>query len=109
MARVTPLTVGIIGLALVIGFVVGSWRAGPTLAVGVAHSVEDQVSIEAEGWTYAMPLDVSWVDANSAWHDGDRPSCVPPSTGPIHGVRFAYVEVSIEALSWRPVVWVDCR
>jgi hypothetical protein len=97
-------------LALAIGFLIGAWWSGtPRMAIGDAHSAETQVSIEADGFTYAMPLDVTWMDAANSWQHGSRPACVPPSNETIEDVRFAWVDVRIESVAWREVVWVDCR
>ena len=76
---------------------------------GVAHSAEGAISIETGDWTYGVPLDgVQWTDANGAWHEGGRPDCLPPAEETIP-VRFAAVEVTIEGVTWRPVVWVSCE
>jgi hypothetical protein len=107
-------------LALAIGFLIGAWWSGtPRMATGDAYSAENQVSIEADGITYAMPLDVTWMDADDSWQHGSRPACVPPSLETIEGVRFAWVDVRIASLAWvdvriaslawREIVWVDCR
>ena len=108
MNRVWPVVV-LVGLAVVAGYLLGSWRSSPRLTDGVAHSVEQQVSIEAGSWTYAMPLDVAWRAADGTWNGGGRPECVPPSDSPIEDVTFAYVDASFAGVGWRPVVWVDCQ
>jgi hypothetical protein len=77
---------------------------------GISSAAEGAISIEADGWTYAVPLDgVTWIDAAGTWHhDGGRPDCLA-ADAPAHQVRFAAVEVTVEGATWRPVVWVDCR
>ena len=78
-----------------------------TFHTGLPHSAPGAISVEADGWTYSIPMDVKWVDAQGSLHDGDRPACLPPegATGP---VRFASVDVTVEGASWRQVVWVAC-
>lgn len=78
-----------------------------TFHTGFPQSAPGAISVEADGWTYAIPVDVFWVDAAGSLHDGDRPACLPPegATGP---VRFASVDVTVEGTSWREVVWVEC-
>ena len=79
------------------------------ILTGVAHSAEDAISIETGDWTYGVPLDgVQWTDANGAWHEDGRPECLPPAAETIP-VRFAAVEVTLEGVTWRPVVWVSCE
>lgn len=76
---------------------------------GEAHSAEGAISIETGEWTYGVPLDgVSWTDANGSWHDDGRPECLPPSQETFP-VTFAAVEVTVEGVTWRPVVWVSCE
>ena len=84
-----------------------STSSNVTFHTGVPSSAEGAISVEADGWTYSIPLDVFWVDAQGALHDGDRPDCLPPegAKGP---VRFASVDVTVEGTSWRQVVWVAC-
>jgi hypothetical protein len=65
-------------------------------------------SITTDGWTYGFSSDVPWTDANNSWHDGGTPDCLPPLSS-VDEVRFAWIEVSVEGASWRPVIWIDCR
>jgi len=78
-----------------------------TFHTGVPLSAEGAISVEADGWTYSIPLDVMWVDAQGSLHDGDRPACLP-AEGATAPVRFASVDVTVEGTSWRQVVWVAC-
>lgn len=79
------------------------------ILTGQAHSAEGAISIETGDWTYAVPLDgVSWTDWNGVWHDSGRPECLPPSEQTIP-VTFAAVEVNVEGMTWRPVVWISCE
>jgi hypothetical protein len=88
---------------------VGIGRAPVTIHTGEAGSAEGAISIEADGWTYSVPLDgVMWVDTLNSWHESGRPDCLPP-TGATRPVTFGAVDVSVEGVQWRPVVWVSCR
>jgi hypothetical protein len=78
-----------------------------TFHTGIPSSAEGAISVEADGWTYSIPIDVFWVDAQGTLHDGDRPECLPPE-GTNQAVRFASVDVTAEGTSWRQVVWVAC-
>jgi hypothetical protein len=84
-----------------------STSSNVTFHTGVPSSAEGAISVEADGWTYSIPLDVLWVDAQGTLHDGDRPACLPPE-GATGAVRFASVDVTVEGTSWRQVVWVAC-
>lgn len=95
--------------AAAIGFFVGSWQAGPIITTGTAQAADNAILVDADDWTYEIPLDITWVDDQNTWHHGERPACLPPSESPIGALRFAYANVSIDGSSWRQVVWVDCR
>lgn len=100
--------VALVGL-IVGAFWLGSSRPAVSFHTGVAHSAEGAISVEADGWTYAVPLDgVAWVDSRDTWHNGGRPECLPP-TGTTRPITFAAVEATVEGSTWRPVVWVSCR
>lgn len=92
------------------GYLVGSTRSGVSIHSGKAHSVQAQISITGEdGWVYSVPLDVNWTDARGVWHEGDRPACLPP-VGDIQApITFAATQVTVNGMTWRPVVWVSCR
>ena len=96
-------------IALVaIAFYVGTTRPAVAIHTAVPSSAEGAISIDADGWTYSVPLDgAQWVDA-AGWHESGRPSCLPPE-GTNVAVRFGSIEVTVEGTAWRPVVWVDCR
>jgi hypothetical protein len=78
--------------------------------MGDAISTPYQIGISSKGLLYAVPLHVSWLDAEGTWHDegGSRPACLP-ATGQIKNVVFGTVNVTGPGgLSWRQVVWIDC-
>jgi len=100
----------LIVLAVVVAYYAGSLRPAVSYHTAVPSSAEGAVSIEADGWTYGLfaPDGVAWTDSHGAFHDGGRPDCLPPD-GTTEVVRFATVDVTIDARSWRPIIWVDCR
>ena len=71
-----------------------------------AQSVSCELS---DGWTVAVPSDVSWADPAGTWHDSGRPDCLPPNR---HGgevqVGISWVQVTVNHRSWRQVVAVAC-
>ena len=73
---------------------------------GRADAGETANSVDADGWTYSVPIDVAWVDGARRYHDGGRPDCLDPGESSL--IRFAATEVSVEGTHWRPVVWVAC-
>jgi hypothetical protein len=96
-------------LLLALAFYLGTLGSQVAVHTGVPSSAEGAISIEADGWTYSVPLDgVAWIDQGGAWHESGRPACLPPE-GTVEAVRFGAVNASLEGVSWRPVVWVDCR
>ena len=98
-----------VGVALAIGFALGTWRAGATIETGRADSTANGGgSISTDGWTYGFGADVDWIDTSNSWHQGGPPDCLPPLSS-VEDVRFAWIEVTVEGSTWRPVVWIDCR
>jgi hypothetical protein len=69
-----------------------------------------QISVQGpDGTYYAIPLDfIDWVDSKGSVRDRGRAECLPPDTktGP---VRFVAVEWTLEGVTRRNVVWVNCR
>ena len=101
--------VALVIVALAIGFAVGTWRGGATIETGRADSRGQGGggSISTDGWTYAFGADVEWLGLDNSWHDRGIPDCLPPGSS-VPDVRFAWTEVTVEGLTWRPVVWIDC-
>lgn len=75
---------------------------------GEAYSAEGAISIQSGDHTYGVPLDVSWTDTDGNWHTRGRPDCLQPSQQTIP-VKFAAIEVTVQGVTWRPVVWVSCQ
>ena len=105
--RVLAGAVALTLVAGVVGYAFGSSRSGVFETVGSAHSTEAQISLEADGWTYAIPLDVMWSDA-TGWHEGGRPKCLPPSDADLEGIRVSAVPVETRGMGFREVVAVHC-
>ena len=81
---------------------------GPWTLRGTGYSAEGAISIEANGWTYGVPMDVAWTDETGLFHERYRPSCLPAS-GAIVSVTFMAVAAELGGVGIRPVIWVDCR
>lgn len=96
-------------LALVAGFFIGARQAGVHFDTGRADSTAaGGGSIITEGWTYGFSSDVLWIDALDTWHEDGPIDCLPPLSS-VEEVPFAWVEAKIEGVTWRPVIWIDCR
>jgi hypothetical protein len=101
--------VAVIAVAVALGFLIGTWRSGVTIETGRADSTANGGgSISTDGWTYGFSSDTAWTDASNSWHDSGLPDCLPPLSS-VEGVRFAWVQATVEGVSWRPVIWIDCR
>lgn len=101
-------------LGAVGGFVLGAARSNAVSHIGVVvGSGENGISVAADGWTYSVPLAVTWVDVTGSLHEGGRPECLPPGIGPTR-LKFHSVDVDLPLPGggsgrWRQVVLVDCR
>ncbi|HEV2122473.1 MAG TPA: hypothetical protein VGW38_06835 [Chloroflexota bacterium] len=105
------LAAGAVAVALVgalVGFWFGSARNDAFETVGTAYSTKSQIGLEAEGWSYNIPLDVQWRDAAGTWHEGGRPECLPPSNTSLEGIRVTAVPVEVRGAGFRHVVAVHC-
>jgi hypothetical protein len=79
------------------------------MSTGIASPAEGAISLEADGWTYNVPLDVPWTDQSGVFHDGDRPACLAATITADVAVSFAWVDVAVGGSGWRQVVWVGCQ
>jgi hypothetical protein len=110
----TPSLVIIVAVAAVLGAVGGYvLRSAQSNTVGhmgvVVGSGVNGISVESDGWTYSVPLDVTWIDAAGSLHDGGRPECLPPGLGSVQ-IRFHSIDdLDVAGNRWRQVVMVDCR
>lgn len=101
--------VALFAVAVALGFLIGTWRSGVTIETGRADSTGNGGgSISTDEWTYGFSSDTAWTDASNSWHDSGLPDCLPPLSS-VEGVRFAWVKATVEGVSWRPVIWIDCR
>jgi hypothetical protein len=73
------------------------------------------LSVQDDGWTYAIEDSVSWVDEDGVSHDSGWPECLEPARPGYSArspekvsFRFAEVSVDTDTIAWRPVVMVDC-
>jgi hypothetical protein len=95
--------------AILVAYYLGTLRPSVQLHSGEAHSAEGAITLEADGWSYNVPLDgLMWRSVSGVLNMNGRPDCLPP-TGTTERVRFGAVEMTIDGTTWRPVVWVDCR
>ena len=93
-------------------FLAGAYFLGTTRPMvwthtGEADSSVGAISVEVDGWTYNIPLDVEWLDASGAWHESGRPDCLPPTNVTVP-VTFGSIDLTDTNLGWRQVVWVAC-
>jgi len=102
-------SIALVVVALAIGFFIGTWRAGATIETGRADSTATGGgSIITEGWTYGFSADAAWTDTGNVFHDSGLPDCLPLLSS-VENLRFAWVQVTVEGVTSRPVVWIDCR
>ena len=94
----------------VVAFLAGEHQQRPfTVLTGLATVGDHQATVIVAGWAYAIGSGIPWVDQQGVTHEGGWPSCLatPGRTVP---VTFGEVPVTApNGLSWRQVVWVDCR
>ena len=94
--------------AIVLAYFIGTLRPSVQMHTGTGYSAEGAISVEADGWTYAIPRDdMLWMDKLGTLHTSGRPECLP--IGAEVTVKFGAVEVTVQGSTWRQVVWVDCR
>jgi hypothetical protein len=92
------------------GYLVGARQANPTRwHTGQAEIGDHEASVSVGGWTYGFQDSVPmWIDTGGSVHQDGWPDCLGPS-GTQKQIRFATVNVTTAAVSWRQVVAVDCR
>lgn len=89
-------------------YVLGADRGTTHDTTGTAHSTDYQITALHAGWSYDVPLQVPWQDAQGVLHQGSRPACLPPLDRTIP-VKFRWVSAHANGSTWRVVVWVDCK
>jgi hypothetical protein len=105
--RVLAGGIALLAAGAALGYWIGTSRGGVSEYMGDAYSTELQIGIQTEDWSYEVPLDVQWTDAQGGWHSGSRPECLPPS-GVLPDVRFAAVPVETRGMGFRQVVAIFC-
>jgi len=94
-------------LLVAVAYILGAHRDQTHSASGTAYSTDQQITVSTGGWTYDIPLQVPWRDADGVLHQGSRPACLPPAYRTMP-VKFRWVPANADRVSWRVVVWVDC-
>jgi hypothetical protein len=99
----------LLGVLLAAGFFYWVSRNGATLETGRVDSKGNGGgSIITNDWTYGFSSDVAWTDRSNTLHDSGLSECLPPLSS-VEDVRFAWVQVTIQGVTWRQVVWIDCQ
>lgn len=95
--------------ALVVGYVAGAHRTAVTnVATGSAVVGESSATITSDGYAYALPGPVPWIDSSGARHDTGWPTCLPASSTVT--TTFGWTLVTYpDGTSGRQVAYVDCR
>jgi hypothetical protein len=92
-----------------IGYAIGHQNTGlvETVHTGMAGSTGTAGTATADGFTYILPPDVSWIDSVGTIHGGAGP---PPCLrhGGARRVEFATVKYPIAGATEAIVVWVKC-
>ena len=92
-----------------IGYATGHERTGlvETVHTGMAGLTGTEGTATADGFSYILPPDVSWIDSVGTIHDGPGP---PPCLrhGGARRLEFATVEYAIAGATEGIVVWVKC-
>ena len=111
--RSLPLIPSVLCLAFIgalagyVGYDIGAHGSAVMVLTGHAYSAPAEISAEANGIWYEVPLDVPWIGANGVLNTGSRPACLPP-IGTVAKVRFGVAEASHGRTNWGVVVWVSC-
>jgi hypothetical protein len=96
-------------VAALIGYGIGTHsRQTAHWHTGNGQSMPNQVTVQADGWAYAIPIDVAWDDDHGNFHDHGRPDCLPPNTS-VANVRFKAIDVEPNGIHWRQVIFVTCQ
>jgi hypothetical protein len=77
-----------------------------TVSSGLAYATTMQAEVTAGGWSYNIPLDITWYSADGTKNLGSRPSCLPPNQRT--SLTFGYVSYYADGALNRTIVWVRC-
>jgi hypothetical protein len=90
-----------------------NWKQGTAYLLG--DPSDPGFSVRVDDWTYGAEGAVPhWIDRKGVTHEGGWPRCLMPPQLNSEGdrqvtVRFAALTASVDGLTWRPVLMVDCR
>jgi len=84
-------------------------RVRQVTLTGDAYVGLKQMAVSVGGWSYGAVDSVPWIDASGSTHDSGWPACLGTPGTKVH-IKFGAVPVTAPTgVSWREVVWVDCR
>lgn len=98
--------------AAVAGAVVGvvdALRPDAYIVTTKPVSASGGIFAEADGWSYNVPTDIAWRDADGVFHSSGRPDCLPPSGKEEGPIRFNAVPVDADGVKFRQVIYVECK
>jgi hypothetical protein len=97
-------------LAALAGYLLGLNRSNVTILTCPAYVAPTQATAScADGRSYAIPVEsIEWRDATGGVHLDGRPACIPLGPQQLGRVTFATVDVRADAVTRRPVLWVNC-
>lgn len=92
-----------------LGYVIGHDNNGLVEAIhtGMATETKNEGTATADGFSYTLPVNVSWIDSVGTIHQGPGP---PPCLRAGHARRivFATIKYPIAGATQGIVVWVRC-
>jgi len=84
-------------------------RVRQVTLTGDAYVGLKEFSVRVGGWSYGASDTVRWIDNSGSTHDSGWPDCLGTPGTTVH-VKFGAIPVTAPtSVSWRQVVWVDCR
>jgi hypothetical protein len=102
------LVVAAIGAIFFAGFLIGKHQSGVKELTGRAYITSSAATVTVDGWSYGIYGVQFWIDSAGAWHDGGWPSCLRVGQRPM--ITFGAVPASMpDGISFKQVLWVDCR
>ncbi len=109
--RARLLVAGLLALFLLLVGGLAGYGLSPSdsthVTEGRLYSSGFQSDVTAAGWTYAVPLNLSWLSLrDNSLNEGSSPPCVRARG--TRRITFAWVPVDVGGDYWRQVVWVAC-
>lgn len=101
----------VVGLGL--GFAFGQHRPAmheaTVTCVSAIGSIQCDEGADLGDGEFAVPRDVAWTDLEGTFHEGGRPTCLPPSGSAAVGpVGITWTQVEVAGKSFKQVVGVQC-